>query len=107
MNSLPQLTFAWLQYQMDASPYLLTKYYFWSISSAKIFGPLLTVWTLSSSNSGLMTLLTVIFLLSLISFFFLSRSVNPLARQRQIFELTGDINGNFAFSKRLLAKLVV
>jgi hypothetical protein len=74
----------------------MTKYYFVSLSLSKIFGPSLAAWAIGNTGSvhGMMTLVTVILCLSLFVFFFLTRSVNPLARQRQLIELTGDINGN-------------
>jgi hypothetical protein len=89
------MTLAYMQFQLDASPYLMTKYYFTSISLSKIFGPMLAVWAIGKAESvhGMMTLLTVILCLSFFVFLALTRSVNPLARQRQLIELTGDING--------------
>lgn len=93
--SLPQMTFSWLQLQLDSSSYLLTKYYFGSVALAKALGPFLSIWILNGSTNGLMTLLNVILILSLFFFIFLARSVNPLARQRQIIELTGDIGGKW------------
>lgn len=84
-----------MQFQLDASPYLMTKYYYIGVSLSKIFGPILAVWAIGNAGSvhGMMTLLTLILCISLFFYFVLTWSVNPLARQRQLIELTGDING--------------
>ncbi|KAI6176089.1 Sodium-dependent glucose transporter 1 [Aphelenchoides bicaudatus] len=93
--ALPLMTLSFMQYQLDASPYLMTKYYFASVSMSKIFGPVLAAWSIGKSESahGMMNLLTVILCLGFFVFMLLNRFVNPLARQRQLIELKGDING--------------
>lgn len=89
------MTLVYMQFQLDASPYLMTKYYYIGVSLSRIFGPILAVWAIGNAGSvhGMMTLLTLISCISLFFYFVLTWSVNPLARQRQLIELTGDING--------------